>query len=258
MLIRSFALALLAAGTISAHAVPVLPTYATFGPFNGTANNPATFGGVGIPTDPSAVRTFSQDNGNLITLALTAYQRNCSPPLTGKSNGKFKATPGKNAKNCAVPAEPEAATFDFGYYLDLGTAKFNDLVGASLFYDLDPAVGNDISTYGRINFKKQKDLVQSHSFVQGSSNLDFQVLNESSNDPNSQDYFITAPSAEFDSSVPGEYGLLLRVTTEGASHDVSILVNVAAAAVAVIPEPGTWALVGLALVGMGAMRRRKE
>ena len=253
MFIRSFTVALLTAAVVAAHAVPVVPSYATFGPFNGTSNNPATYGGVGIPTDPSAVRTFSQDNGNLITLALTAYQRSCSPPLSGKANGKFKATPGKNAVDCAVPAVPEAATFDFGYYLDLGTAKFNDLVGAELFYDLDPAIGNDVSTYGRINLKKKQDLNQSFSIFQGFSNLDFDELNASSDKLG-----ITAPDAAFNRDLSGEYGLLLRVTTEGATHDVSILVNVAAAAVTDIPEPGTWALVGLALVGMGALRRRKR
>jgi len=254
MFIRTITLALLAAATVTAHAVPVVPSYATFGPFNGTVKNPATYGGVGIPTDPSAFRTFSQDGGNLITLALTAYQRRCSPPLTGKANGQFKATTGRNTLDCAAPSLPQAATFDFGYYLDLGNTDFANLVGVQLFYDLDPKIGNDISTYGRIDFKKIKDFPQTGSFTQGSSNLDFQTLNESSDDLG-----ITAPSAEFDPGVTGEYGLVLRVTTEREAHDVSILVNVAAEpgpSPLPIPEPGTWALVGLALFGMGAVRRR--
>jgi len=80
-----FTLALMAAATAS-QAAPVSPFYTTFGNLAG-----ATFGGSGIPTDPTAITT-----ANGVTLGLTAFGRYANPSLTNDGAGTFTATPGAN------------------------------------------------------------------------------------------------------------------------------------------------------------------
>ena len=104
------ALALLAAASAS-QAAAVAPFYTTFGNLAG-----ATFGGSGIPTDPTAITT-----ANGVTLGLTAFGRYANPSLTNDGAGTFTATPGANDGLDGGP-HPIGATWSFGYYINGGTA----------------------------------------------------------------------------------------------------------------------------------------
>ncbi len=110
-------------------AITITPSFTTFGPLPG-----ATFSGSGIPNDAVAVTI----NGNLV-LGLTAHQRYNNPPLTHNGAGTFLATAGNDSGNGA----PDYARWNFGFFIDsMPTNGYVDL-----YYDTNPAVGNDVSTF---------------------------------------------------------------------------------------------------------------
>jgi hypothetical protein len=222
------ALAVLAILQTTSGAVPVLPSYDSFGPLPA-----ATFGGSGIPNHAVAISTVTS-GADTITLGLTAHQRFVGPNLASAA-GDFFAGAG-------ISTPPNAATWNFAFYTDItGGGAFDDY-RFELSYDLDAATGNDLSTHGTINlnaavFAAGGNLALTTN-VQDSQNLGFAYL--TTGIPT----VVTAPipPVVFNANSPGEYTFQLRVydsLSGGTLLDAaSIRVNVA------VPEASAAMLLG--------------
>ena len=220
----------------SASAAPISPTFSTFGPLTGV-----TFGGTGIPNDPVAITTLTNTAGQTLTMGLSATPR-FSGVVTNNGMGTYSAAAGVSP-NFPSPADPYAVW------------NFNSFVGGNatsslffrLFYDFDPAAGNDESTHGTVSFSgASSSLTQNGS----SSNLGFNSLATSGS---GFGFTTVAPAGTFNPNAAGQYTFALRAYSDA---NFTNLVASTAIAVNVVPEPGSFALAGLALLGLAAARRR--
>jgi hypothetical protein len=217
--IKKFSVLALALAASSAFAGNVVQ-YDTFGSLSA-----ANFGGSGIPNNAVAITTL----GNGVTLGMTATQRYASANVTSNGAGVFHA----NAGDYVPPsADNNIALWNFDFYV--GGANMADYT-YKLFGDYSSAVGDLDSSYTDISgYLSVADSLLTAGTIQNSENPGFNT-----------------DLAQFDPTVAGQYGFYLaafdRAGTEVGRS--AILVNV--------PEPGTLALAGLALVGMAGLRRRK-
>lgn len=243
---------LLACSLFSASAAFALtPNYQTFGDLSG-----ATFGGSGIPTDPTAFSVFS-DQGRTVTIGLTAHQRYSNPALTNDGAGTFFATPGTND---GTPGQPgTTATWNFAYYISVtgsvGTIGTLANYNFALDYEFNPTSGSTTG-FGSLNLNAFAALAGQTNTYQESQNPTFGFLGSSI--PG----FVTAPADIFDANALGEYSFRLRVSPTILSPNsqlndyVSINVVVGNPTTSVPDGGATIALLGVGLLGMAVLRRR--
>lgn len=98
--LTAFAVGSIICASSFAAAAPVTPVFQTFGDLAG-----AEFGGDGIPNDAVAISTFTAQNGDMLTLGLTATGRFANPPVGNDGAGTFTADPGANddAERACIP-----------------------------------------------------------------------------------------------------------------------------------------------------------
>jgi hypothetical protein len=225
---RLIAALVLSSASIAAAAAPITPTFSTF---SNLAS--ATYGGSGIPTDPSAITT----SGSL-TLGLAATQRFVGPNLGNDGKGTYFANPGISSGT--------AATWNFDFYInDSANALNANGLNYKLFYDINPGVGTDQSQLGVFDLS----FFASGNTYQDSQNLGFGFLSLPLP-------FITPPAGTFNPLAQGEYGFALvayRGDVEVARS--AILVDVGNVDV---PEPASIALLGFGLAGLGFARRKMQ
>lgn len=218
----------------SALAAPVLPEFDSFGNLTALNGDPVSFGGSGIPTDPAAIRNFVVGN-DTVRVGLIATPRFGSPTPNNDGAGTYSAQTGESA--------PGRSLWNFSFYAE-STGNLAD-AGIRLYYDLDAAAGNDLSTLGYFDISAALQAAGSdENVIQGSENLGFGYL--ASGAPGVIPPF-PLPSA-FDPFAPGEYSF--RIGVDGGDF-AAINVNVAA-----VPLPAGLPLLITALGGLVWLRRR--
>jgi len=223
----------------AASAAPVAPSFQTFGDLPG-----ATFGGSGIPTDPTAIRTIST-GPQTVTLGLAATPRFGSPALGNDGAGTYFAEPGRSLS----PTNLEGALWNFSFFVGIEGAGSQSIqsIGAEILYDFDPAADTELANHGVWSLSQTAAVFGgSPTLFEDSQNLLFDFL--------ATDFppLITAPLGAFDPDVVGEYTFMLRLTNLDA-QPVSIRVKVGAVP---LPAAGPLAAGAFALLGVAAWRRR--
>lgn len=211
-----------------ASAITITPSYDTFG-----ALPQATFGGSGIPNSSVAITTTTVGQ-HTVTMGLTAHQRYNNPPLGNDGAGTFFGYVGGDAGN----GQAGYATFNFAYHYEVSPgmtlAEAASLgMETRLYYDLNPASGNDVATF--------LTLVPS-AFVPGVSSA------------NSVNNGMTFLGGGFDPNVPGVYDYALVQLIHGQETSRTAIRVITSASV---PDAGNNVLMlGFGLAGLGIFGAR--
>lgn len=175
-------------------------------------------------------------------MGLTATQRFANQTVTNDGNGTFTAHRGFDTS-----AGSPYATWNFDYYLSevVPTGQTTPTYFYRTFIDINPAVGNSIGEY--IDITPTAPLPGAFPNAAGTYVV--------------QDSFNLGQlfGAGAGTVAGGQYGLVIQAyDSEGfimPENAVSILVNIDTPAV--VPEPGSLALIGLGLAGLAVARKRK-
>lgn len=202
---------------LAAASASAAPVFDAFGPLAA-----ANFGGSGIPNH--AVAMTNLDGG--VVMGLTATARFAfGPAPTNNGAGVFYAVPGISTG--------DNARWNYDFYIgggDLSPYTFRLLV------DMDPTVGNAVSSYIDVSaVLAQADSLETPGTIQNSHNLGFY-----------------APPFAFDANATGEYGFVLQ-----AFRGTDLVDQVAIDVQVQVPEPGSLALAGVALLGLFGLRRKR-
>lgn len=212
----------------AASAAPVSPQFDSFGNLTTIAGGTVDFGGSGIPTDPAAVTDFTVGD-DTVRIGIIATPRFSSPPLTNDGAGTYTQLTGESG--------PGLSLWNLSFYAE----STGNIAAANLklYYDLDPAVGNDLSTLGVFDLSLAPGMV-----IQRSENLGFGFF-ASGGLPGQ-----TTPSfgGSFDPFATGEYSFRL-----GVDDGEFVAINVS---IVPLPAAGWMLLAGVG--GLVALRRRKK
>lgn len=234
----------------SAIALPIVPTFDRFGPLT-----EATWGGSGIPNDAVAITEITTEicttrcrPVSTVTLGLSSHGRYENLLEGNDGAGTFSASAGSNTP---PSSSSEGATWNFNFFVDVeGSGQNLSLFDFNLYYDFDPAVGNDASTHGVINLNDSLAFNQvdpaTETRLEGSQNLLFGFLGAPLP-------FLVPPSGvtNFDPNAAGEYSFALTAVQGGRELGRSAMRVV----VNSVPVPASLLLIATGLLLLGARYR---